>query len=182
MDGGKKLVVPKSLQAQAIAIAHKGHQQTDGTLRLLRETQWFRNMRAEVHNYVESCKCQTANPANATPPLKLKPLPQIPWKITAVDYKGPIGPSKVYLHTQMDAYSRYPVVHLLKSTKLTELKKTLNATIRTYGRPDQIWSDGGPPYNSYGGSGNGALNPNELRRRTHRPTAWWKGSTETKKW
>ena len=70
-------------------------------------------------------------------------------KITAVDYKGPIGPSKIYLHTQMDAYSRYPVVHMLKTTRLTDLKKALNSTIRTHGRPDQIWSDGGPPYNSH---------------------------------
>ena len=30
-------MVPKALQAQAIAIAHEGHQQTDGTLRMLRE-------------------------------------------------------------------------------------------------------------------------------------------------
>ena len=45
---GDKLVVPKSLQAQAIAITHEGHQQTNGTLRMLRQTQWFRNMQANV--------------------------------------------------------------------------------------------------------------------------------------
>ena len=146
-----KLVVPKTLQAQAIAIAHEGHQQTDGTLRMLRQTQWFRNMRVNIKAFVDSCKCQTASPANDTPPLQLKPLPKIPWKITAVDYKGPIGVGRnqVYLHTQMDAYSRYPVVHMLRSTKGTELKKALGHTIRTYGRPDIIWSDGGAPYNSH---------------------------------
>ena len=53
-------MVPKALQAQAIAIAHEGHQQTDGTLRMLRETQWFRNMQKLVKDYVESCKCQAA--------------------------------------------------------------------------------------------------------------------------
>lgn len=57
---------------------------------------------------MESCKCQTANPANDTPPLKLKPLPKILWKHIAVDYKGPIsvGRNLVCLHTQMDLYSR----------------------------------------------------------------------------
>ena len=30
-----RLVVPKALQAQAIAITPEGHQQTDGTLRML---------------------------------------------------------------------------------------------------------------------------------------------------
>ena len=49
----------------------------------------------------------------------------------------------------MDAYSRYPVVHMTKSTKLTELKKCLTSTIRTYGRPDEIWSNGGAPYNMH---------------------------------
>ena len=38
-DRQERLLVPKSLQAQAIAIAHEGHQQTDGTLRMLRQTQ-----------------------------------------------------------------------------------------------------------------------------------------------
>lgn len=61
----------------------------------------------------------------------------------------PIGQKKVYLHTQMDPYSRYPVVHLLDSTRLIELKKTIKQTIQTHGSPDKIWSDGGPPYNSH---------------------------------
>ena len=67
--------------------------------------------------------------------MQLKPIPKIPWKITAVDYKGPIGvgTNLVYLHTQMDTYSRYPVVHLLRTTRLTELKKALGNTIRTHG-------------------------------------------------
>ena len=98
---GKLMVVPKSLQARAIAIAHEGHMQTDGTLRLLRESQWFRNMREQVKAFVDSCKCAIANRTNPKPPLQLKPLPQDPWKVTVVDYKGPIGPTKWYLHTQM---------------------------------------------------------------------------------
>ena len=36
---GKQVIVPKLLQAQAIALAHEGHMQADGTLRQLRETQ-----------------------------------------------------------------------------------------------------------------------------------------------
>ena len=145
----KRLIIPRSLQAQAIAIAHEGHQQVDGTLRRLRETQFFRNMRKDVKAYEESCKCQAATPTNPTPPQKLKLLPKIPWHITCVNYKGPIGPKRYYVHTQMDAYTRYPVVHILKSTKLSELKKVMSDTIRTYGHPEQIWSDGGPPYNSH---------------------------------
>ena len=66
-----------------------------------------------------------------------------------MDYKGPIGRQKWYLHTQMDAYTGYLVAHMTKTTKLMELKKCLNSTIRTLGRPEGIWSDGGPRYNSH---------------------------------
>ena len=51
-----KIIVPKSLQAQAIALAHEGHMMADGTLRQLRETQWFRGMREQVQQYVDSCR------------------------------------------------------------------------------------------------------------------------------
>ena len=58
---GSQIVVPKALWARAIALAHKGHMQTDGTLRQLRETMWFRGMRKEVQVFVNSCKCAATN-------------------------------------------------------------------------------------------------------------------------
>ena len=100
-------------------------------------------MRKEVQAYVDSCKCQTASPKNPTPPMKTRPIPKEPWKCIAVDYKGPIGRQKWYLHTEMDAYSRYPEVHLTKSTKMEELKKVMAKSIHTHGCPEEIWSDGG---------------------------------------
>ena len=38
---GDKIVIPKSLQPRAIAIAHEGHQGADKTLARLRETSFF---------------------------------------------------------------------------------------------------------------------------------------------
>ena len=90
-----KIIVPKILQAQAIALAHAGHMQGDWILRQLRESQWFREMRKEVQAYISSCKYATANPQNPKPPLKLRLRPMEPWKVTAVDYKGPVGPQTV---------------------------------------------------------------------------------------
>ena len=89
---------------------------------------------------MDSCKCAVANPRNPKPPLKKRKMPTEPWKITAVDYKGPIGPQRWYLHTQMCIYSRYPEVHMTKSTSFQELKKVMDQTMRTHGVPDEIWS------------------------------------------
>ena len=111
---------------QAIALAHKGHQQVNGTLRRMRASMWFRMMWSEVQAYVGSCKFQTAIPWNPTPPLKLKPLPKIPWWTTYVNYKGPIGPGKWYVHTQMDGYTHYPEVHI---TQLETLKEWRNQSV-----------------------------------------------------
>merc|ERR1712030_226932 len=46
-------------------------------------------------------------------------------------------------------YSRYPEVHMTKSTGMGELRKIMDHTMRTNGVPDEIWTDGGPPYNSH---------------------------------
>ena len=49
----------------------------------------------------------------------------------------------------MDLYSKYPEVHMTKSTGFSELRKVLAQTMRSHGRPAEIWSDGGPPYNGH---------------------------------
>ena len=175
-----KIIVPKVLQPQAIALAHEGHMQADGTLRQLRESQWFRGMRKEVQAFVNSCKCQTANPRNPRPPLKLRPRPTEPWKVVAVDYKGPIGPQRWYLHTQMCLYSRYPEVHMTRSTGMGELRKVMDRTMRTHGRPEEIWSDGGPPYNGHKWEEylrDWGTTPRKTTPYHHRPTGWWRDLT-----
>ena len=111
-------------------------------------------MREQVQQYEDSCRgCAPANPRNPTPPLKTRPRPTEPWKVTVCDYKGPIGggiggSGGYYFHTQMCVYSRYPEVHLIKSTKFSDLKKVLDKNMRTNGTPDEVWADNGSPYNS----------------------------------
>ena len=136
-------------RAIAIALAHEGNMQLDGTLRRLRESQWFLDKRKQVQLFVDSCKCATANPRNPKPPLKLRPMSKEPWKITTVDYKGPIGPQRWYLHSQLSIKSWYPKVYMTKSTSMSEVKKVLDKAMGSCGNSKEIWSDGGPPYNSH---------------------------------
>ena len=60
-----------------------------------------------------------------------------------MDYKGPIGLQRWYLHMQICPYSRYLEVHMIRSTGMTELRKVLNKTMRTHGVPTEVWSGGG---------------------------------------
>ena len=43
---------------------------------------------------------------------------------------------------QMDLYSRYPEVHIIKSTGMKELKKVLDGIMMTHRRSNEKWSDG----------------------------------------
>ena len=47
----------------------------------------------------------------------------------------------------MDLYSRYPEVHVAKSTGMANIRPFMDQIMRTHGAPEEIRSDGGPPYN-----------------------------------
>ena len=143
---GDRILVPESLQADCIAVAHEAHQGAEKTLRLLRETCWFPKMKELVDKYVESClPCQASN--SHTPPEPLKPnlLPERPWQKLHADFKGPIG-SKYYLHAIIDQYSKYAEVDIVTSTDFNKLEPCLNRVMATHGIPEEITTDNGSPY------------------------------------
>ena len=77
---GHQIVIPKALQADAIGIAHEGHQASEKTLKLLRETSWFPKMGKAVQTYVDSClACNASSSNNVKVPLEPNFLPDRPW-------------------------------------------------------------------------------------------------------
>ena len=52
---GNQIVIPSTLRADVVGLAHEGHQNADKTLSLLRQNCWFPKMRKSVLDYVESC-------------------------------------------------------------------------------------------------------------------------------
>ena len=145
---GNQILIPNSLRADAIGLAHEGHQYAEKTLNLLRQTSWFPKMSSMVRSYVSSCRgCNAA--ATHTPPVPLEPnlLPNGPWQELHADFKGPIGGS-YYLHIVIDQFSKYPEVDILKSTSFKKLRPVLERIFATHGNPRKISSDNGPPYPS----------------------------------
>ena len=146
---GDQIVLPQSLQIDAISLAHEGHQFADKTLQLLRQTCWFPKMRAKVNEYVSSClPCTAALPHNPPVPLQPNMLPDRPWQKLHCDFKGPIG-GKYYLHILIDQYSKYPEVDIVSSTSFRKLKPILDRIFATHGIPESLSSDNGPPYPSH---------------------------------
>ena len=146
---GRQMVIPASLQADVIGLAHEGHMGTDKTVKLLRETVWFPKMTAMVRNFVLSCTpCNAALPATKPVPLQPNILPQRPWQKVHADYKGPIG-GKYYMHVLIDQYSKFPEVDITSSTSFRKLEPILDRVFSTHGIPEELTSDNGSPYFSH---------------------------------
>ena len=146
---GDKVIIPQSLRADAISLAHEGHQCADKTLKLLRQSCWFPNMNKDVGEYVQSCLgCNAASTRTIPVPLKPNLLPDRPWQKVHVDFKGPIG-GQYYLHVMIDQFSKYPEVDIVKSTSFKKLRPILDRILATHGIPEFVTSDNGPPYPSH---------------------------------
>ena len=134
---GIRLVLPKSLQHQAIELAHTGHQGIVKTKRLLREKVWFPSIDRMAQERIKNCiPCQAATQGTMPKPepLEMTPLPKAPWSEIAIDFLGPFPLGKVLL-VVIDEFIRFPEVEILHS-------RTGNAVIPKF---DSIFSRQGIP-------------------------------------
>ena len=144
-----QIVIPKSLRAEVVGLAHEGHQNSDKTLSLLRQSCWFPKMRKAVLDYVQSCiACLSAIPRNTPVPLEPNLLPERAWQNLHADFKGPIG-GQYYFHVLIDQFSKYPEVDILPSTIFKKLRPKLARIFSAQGIPEKVTADNGPPYPSH---------------------------------
>ena len=88
---GERIVLPKSLVADAISIAHEGHMGIQKTKQYLRTGLWFPNMDSLAESSVRKClPCQAVTPQFKREPLSMTPLPPEPWQLVAADIFGPL--------------------------------------------------------------------------------------------
>ena len=114
-----RIVIPKALRKQTLALAHEGHQGIVKTKQLIREKVWFPNIDREVEVLLSSCLACQANGPNTKPdPLTMSSLPPEPWHTVHIDFCGPF-PSGEYRFVVIDAYSRFSEVDIVHSTKAT---------------------------------------------------------------
>ena len=74
-------------------------------------------------------------------------LPPEPWHTVHIDFSGPF-PSGEYLLVVIDAYSCFPEVDIVHSTKATSTISKLERIFATHGIPTIIKSNNGPPFTS----------------------------------
>jgi hypothetical protein len=143
-----RLVLPHSLQSQAIDLAHVGHQGIVKTKLLLREKVWFPCIDKIVEQKVKTClPCQavTTDTHRHPEPLIMTPLPDAPRQEVAVDFVGPF-PSGELLLVVIDEFSRFPKVVIVTTTSAKSVIPKLDNIFSHQGVPVVLKSENGPPF------------------------------------
>jgi transposase InsO family protein len=144
---GTKLVIPESLRATVLKIAHEGHLGTSKTKRLVRDKAWFPGMDTAIEELANKCTpCVLNSTRRERPPLQPTLMPSEPWDQLAMDFFGPL-PNKNELMVVIDEMSRFPVVEEVKTTAAEHVCPALERIFGLLGTPSSIKSDNGPPFN-----------------------------------
>ena len=143
-----RMVLPSSLQAKAIELAHRGaHPGQGGMERRLRCHFFFHEMFKKVEQYLKTCKtCACFVDKKTKEPLDHHKVPAHCWDTVAVDLYGPM-PSSKHIVVVHDMASRLPAAKLVKSTKADSVLPALSEIYGVYGNPQVQISDNGPPFN-----------------------------------
>lgn len=144
-----KIVMPKSLRAQAIKLGHEGHQGIVKTKSYIRSKVWFPNLNEHIETAIQGCLACQASTKERAPrePLRMSELPSGPWLNLSADFCGPLGNGE-YLLVIVDEYSRYPIVEIIKSVSANTVIPILDKVIAQFSVPRVIKTDNGSPFNS----------------------------------
>ena len=145
---GSRIVMPRKLRPQALALAHEGHLGIVGTKQALRSKVWWPGIDRAVETYCRSCHgCQLVARPDAPEPIRSTTLPVGPWIDVGVDLLGPL-PSGHSILVVVDYYSRYYEYSVLQSTTTEKVLDSLDDIFSRQGWPMTIKSDNGPQFRS----------------------------------
>lgn len=145
---GTRIVLPRALRNQALALAHEGHLGMVGTKQHLRGKVWWPGMYGATEKYVKSCHgCQLVARPDVPEPLRPTALPDGPWQDIATDLLGPL-PTGHSILVAVDYYSRYYEYEVLRSTTAEKVIDCLENIFSRHGLPISIRSDCGPQFQS----------------------------------
>ena len=144
-----RIVVPKTLQGEALRCAHDqvGHQGQKKTLNKAEEMFYWCNMIRDVINYVKRCPlCQQIKGSSGLeqqwrelPPVT-KPLDRVGLDLTDMT-AGSQGYR--YVLTAVDSYSRYTRFYPLKTKRAEEVVRNLANFVADFGTPRAVCCDNG---------------------------------------
>ena len=139
---GECLVIPLKLRDNVLKIAHESHQGIVKTKSMVREKVWWPGINSQIEEMIKTCvACQSMSKVIPQPMQSYTMI--APWHQVHIDICGPF-PSNDYLLGIIDANTRWPDIHVIRSTTSSTVKKYINQTFATHGYPSVIVTDNAP--------------------------------------
>ena len=151
---GDRLLIPGetdalNLRQMVVDNAHEGHQGEVKSKQLLRSRLWFPGIDKMVEDKITSCLgCQATTYTPHRDPLIPTEMPDEPWQKIDMDFWGPT-PGGEYVLAIVDEYSRWPALEFVSSTGGAAVIPVLDKIFSEFGFPEEIKTDGGPPFNGH---------------------------------
>lgn len=140
---GCRIVIPQSLRARMLQLAHEGHPGETLMISRLRDRVWWPGMDEDARKTVRNCEgCRLVSRPSAPEPMRRREMPKEPWVDVAMDFLGPL-PSSEYLLVIVDYYSRYKEVCTMKKITSEETIKRIEPIFVRLGYPRTITLDNG---------------------------------------
>jgi len=103
----------------------------------------------DVEQLIKTCtRCQTISKPIKQTPVMMTNLPIEPWETIAADFYGDL-PTGEKLLVITDLYSKFPIIEVLRSTKLQTVGERFDNLFSLFGFSKKILTDNGPPWDSY---------------------------------
>lgn len=141
-----KMLIPKRLRKVVLEGLHSAHQGINGMLANARSRFFWPGLDAAIRLTRAHCRqCNEQAPSQPKEQPIPSPSPEVPFAQVAMDLCHLSGYQ--YL-IYVDRYSGWVEVAQLNNGTIRSIRGALLAWFSTYGVPEEIATDGGPPFNS----------------------------------
>jgi hypothetical protein len=143
---GRKMLIPRKLRSNILDGLHAAHQGVNGMKSNARERFFWPGLDADIKQKREQCQtCNENAPSQPDEPLILTPPPEMPFQQVVTDFYH-AGNHDYLIYA--DRFTGWTEVTDVPNTSYNVLRKNMVAWFRTYGVPEEVSSDGGPPFNA----------------------------------
>ena len=143
---GRRVVIPQVFRPLLLEELHSTHLGITKMKTLARSYLWWPQLDADLEATCRNCQECCLNAANP-PPAPAHPwiVPSQPWERIHIDHAQW---GKHLLLILIDAFTKWPEVHLVSSTSASQTIDKLRTVFATHGLSIIVVSDNGPPFTS----------------------------------
>ena len=143
VDG--KTLIPTRLRSRVLEGLHMAHQGVNGMLSNARQRIFWPGLDAAIRQTRAQCKvCNETAPSQKAEPMLISSPPDIPFQQVVMDFANIKGKNYIIY---ADRLSGWVEVVQAASTSFKSTYPLLLRWFRTFGVPEEISTDGGPPFN-----------------------------------